>query len=273
MKQLKVNHMFKKVFLIFIFLVFNSFASEIINRDLYLDLMKKILINSIYQDPTWDLVPYAKQIRENGSDWPSIAHTMVGLKRLKNLQFCVEDVIKNNIPGDLIETGVWRGGCTIFMRAILKAYQIKDRKVWVADSFEGVPIPNTEKYPADTGLDISKNVYPCLAIGLQTVQENFRRYDLLDDQVKFLKGWFKDTLPTAPIEKIAVLRLDGDLYESTMDSLTNLYSKLSIGGYIIIDDYSIPACRLAVTIFRQQNNIYAKIIDIDGAGVYWKREI
>jgi hypothetical protein len=268
--------MFQKSFLILILLVFNIFSSENINRSLYLDLMKKCLINSIYQDPSVNYFNqsstnnYNQELRETGRDWPSIAHTMIGLKRLNNLQFCVEEVIKNNVLGDLIETGVWRGGATIFMRAILKSYNDEKRKVWVADSFEGLPKPNIEKYPSDLGWDLYLH-NGVLSINLETVQENFRRYNLLDDQVVFLKGWFKDTLPTAPIKQIAVLRLDGDLYESTMDSLTNLYPKLSIGGFIIIDDYSISACRSAIQDFRIKNNISDEIIDIDGAGAYWKR--
>ena len=86
--------------------------------------------------------------REEGRMWPGYAHTMIGLKRLDNLQFCVESVIREGIDGDLIETGVWRGGACIFMRAILAAYAIEDRKVYVADSFEGMPKPDVEKFPA-----------------------------------------------------------------------------------------------------------------------------
>jgi hypothetical protein len=234
-------------------------------KDLYLDLMKKSLLNSIYQDSN-----YNSNAREDGRDWPSTAHTMIGKKRLDNVQFCCEETLKNNIPGDFIETGVWRGGTVIFMRAILKAYNSTDRIAWAADSFEGLPIPNTAQYPADNGL----NLYQCkeLAISLEAVQENFRRYGLLDSQVRFLKGWFKDTLPQAPIEKIAVLRLDGDLYESTMDALKNLYSKVSIGGFIIIDDYGcISACAKAVDDFRTQHNITDEIKKVDWTGVFWQR--
>ena len=195
---------------------------------------------------------------------------MIGLKRLDNLQFVVEDVIAKGIPGDLVETGAWRGGACIFMRAILKAHGDRDRKVWVADSFEGVPTLNPEKYPADAGMKTHKKKF--LAVSLETVKTNFDRYGLLDDQVKFLKGWFKDTLPTAPIEKLAVLRLDGDLYESTMDSLVNLYPKLSSGGYIIVDDTIIPACAKAVEDYRKKHGITEPIIRIDWTGVYWQKK-
>ena len=93
---------------------------------------------------------------------------------------------------------------------------------------------------------------------------------LLDDQVRFLKGWFKDTLPTAPIAQLAVLRLDGDLYESTWDALTHLYPKLSQGGFVIIDDYNHESCQQAVHDYRTQHGVDAPILDIDRIGVYWR---
>jgi O-methyltransferase len=205
-----------------------------------------------------------------GEDWPVHADTMIGIKRLENIQYCFQQVIKENIPGDFIETGVWRGGSTIFMRALLKEANITDRNVWVADSFEGLPKPDEDKYTADKGDRHHK--YKELAISLDEVKSNFKKYDLLDENVKFLKGWFKDTLPTAPIEKLAILRLDGDMYESTMDGLVNLYHKLSIGGYIIIDDWgAVPACQQAVKDFREKNNITEEIKEIDWTGVYWKK--
>lgn len=199
-----------------------------------------------------------------------MAHTMIGMIRLNNLQYCVEDVIKNRIPGDLIETGVWRGGATIFMRAILKAYGQTDRKVWVADSFEGLPATKDSTYTDDHSLHWLSRIEP-LAVSEEQVRENFFRYELLDDQVVFLKGWFRDTLPTAPIEKLAILRMDGDLYESTMDALENLYPKLSPGGYAIVDDYFLPPCKKAVHEYRDREGITDKIIQIDSQGVYWQR--
>jgi hypothetical protein len=159
-------------------------------------------------------IPFDPARREEGLDHPVLAHTMVGLRRLDNIQFCVEDALAAGVPGDLIETGVWRGGASIFMRAILQAHQVADRNVWVADSFQGLPPPDEEKYPADKG--DQHYLAPHLAVSLETVKANFARYDLLDDQVCFLPGWFKDTLPVAPIERIAVMRLDGDMYESTI---------------------------------------------------------
>ena len=111
-----------------------------------------------------------------------------------------------------------------------------------------------------------------LAVTVDDVRSNFARYGLLDDQVEFLVGWFADTLATAPIEKLAVMRLDGDFYESTMDALSALYPKLSVGGYVIIDDYGcIDACRAAVHDYREAHGITDEIKLIDWTGAYWKR--
>ena len=213
---------------------------------------------------------YDPALREEGRDAPLLAHTMIGLKRLNNIQYCAEEVLKNNVRGDFIETGVWRGGACIFMRAILKAYGISDRAVWVADSFEGLPPPDTEKYPQDAGL--TWHLRPDLQVSIEQVKDNFARYGLLDEQVNFLKGWFRDTLPSAPIENIALLRLDGDMYESTMDALTNLYPKLSVGGFVIIDDYFLNECAKAVADYREENSINSEIVQIDWSGVYWQKQ-
>jgi O-methyltransferase len=268
---------------------------------LYLDLLKNTLTdfhrmeNSEYIPITWGklsrgqklLFPIDKLIsgwnyricqsiqqdknkRLVGADWPFQADTMIGIKRLENIQSLAFRIFENNIPGDFIETGVWRGGATIFMRAIIRLFDSSDRKVWVADSFEGLPPPNHKKYIYDKG--DKHYTEKILSIPLEVVKKNFEKYDLLDENVIFLKGWFKDTLPNAPIDQISLLRLDGDMYESTMDALVNLYHKVSVGGFIIIDDWNtVPACQQAVKDFRSANSIYDEIIEIDWAGVYWEK--
>jgi O-methyltransferase len=197
------------------------------------------------------------------------AHTMMGRLRIQHLHECLETVVREAIPGDLIETGVWRGGGTIFMRGFLAAHDIKDRLVWVADSFDGVPAPTLAQ---DMSWYLTKETQPYIAVPLEDVQELFQRYGLLDDQVRFLKGWFRDTLPTAPIGQLALMRLDGDLYESTMDALTSLYDKLAPGGFVVIDDYgNLPPCNEAVHAFRTQRGIDAEIVPIDGAAAFWRK--
>ena len=233
--------------------------------DLYLDLMMRCLTDWLYDE-------FDESVRAEGLDWPARAHTMIGLKRLANVRTCVESVLADGVPGDLIETGAWRGGTTIFLRAILKAHGVTDRVVWVADSFAGLPPPDPDRYPHDAGDRLHE--FPQLAVTRQRVQENFRRYGLLDDQVRFLEGWFRDTLPGAPIERLAILRLDGDLYESTIQALEGLYDRLSLGGYVIVDDYgNVAGCRQAVHDFRTARGIRDPIRPIDWAGVSWRRSV
>lgn len=202
------------------------------------------------------------------SNIPS-SFSFLGLKRLDNLEFCFNEVIKQGIEGDLIETGVWRGGATIFMKALLESIGDTTRKVWVADSFQGCP-PADPAYPADE--DNYFQSLTALQVNREDVEKNFRRFDLLDDRVVFLEGWFKDTLPVAPIEKLSILRLDGDMYQSTIEALNHLYPKLSKGGYVIIDDYHyVECCKQAVDDYRAQHGITDEIIGIDWTGVYWKK--
>jgi O-methyltransferase len=218
--------------------------------------------------------PFDKHARDLGQDWPVEAETMIGMQRLASLQHCVETVLIDEIPGDLVECGVWRGGASILMRAVLAAYSDETRRVWLCDSFEGVPPPDTENYKEDKlpwyaiGLH---RAAPILAVTQEEVRANFERYGLLDDQVRFLPGWFKDTLGDAPIEQIAVLRLDGDLYESTIQALDALYPRLSPDGFCIIDDYNLKGCRQAVADYRTKHEITAEIVDIDGTGVLWRK--
>jgi O-methyltransferase len=207
------------------------------------------------------------KLRDDGRDIPVAAETAMGLKRLTNLELCVRNVVRDGIPGDLIETGVWRGGAVILMRAVLKAYGITDRNVYVADSFQGLPKPS-QKYHWEKRTD-PPNLF---VIDPDTVRQNFAKYDLLDGQVHFLVGWFKDTLPNAPFNRLAVMRLDGVLYESTIDALNSLYHKLSTGGYCIVDDYnSSEGCRKAVDEFRDLHGIKDPLVAIDWTGVYWRK--
>ncbi len=241
----------------------------------HLDLLQNCLSGSIYEDPPL-LASGAKvfdpNIRQHGWDWPSVAHTMIGEKRLANVRMLAESVIGQGIEGDFIETGVWRGGACILMRGVLEAWGDTTRSVWLADSFEGLPPPDEHKYPADIGDKFY--TYPELSVSLEQVKSNFEKYGLLDERVKFLKGWFKDTLSIAPIQKLAILRLDGDMYESTMDALTALYDKVSDGGYIIVDDYHVvEGCKKAIHDFLLKRSLAPQLIEIDGVGVYWKKNI
>ena len=215
-------------------------------------------------------LPYDAARREEGSDWPTDAETMVGMKRLKNLQDACVSVIQAGVPGHFVETGVWRGGCGILMRAVLAAMEDEIRSVWLFDSFVGLPQPDPQQFPLDEGDLHWAHTY--LAVGLDEVKANFERYELLDARTHFVPGWFRKTIPNAEVDTISVLRLDGDMYESTWLVLTHLYSKVSSGGFIIIDDYgAIKGCQSAVHDFRQKHSITSPMIMIDWTGVYWRK--
>ena len=241
--------------------------------ELYLDLMIACLANTLYgdapQDP-WSGGNYQSPIRQEGRDWPSQAHSMIGVKRLENLRQLTQRVLSEGIAGDLIETGVWRGGACILMRAVLAAYRVTDRHVYVADSFSGLPPPQPDLYPADTG--DQHHLFEALAVPQSEVEANFAAYGLLDAQVRFLPGWFEQTLPPLRQHRFALIRLDGDMYSSTTEALTSLYPALSPGGFCIIDDYgAIPACRAAVEDYRAREAIDAPIHAVDWTGVWWQK--
>lgn len=252
-------------------------VDEDLARKLYLDLMEKCLTNVIYRDlpmrPRWKhrlrRHAFSLAIREEGKDWPSQAHTMIGLKRLHSLREQVETTLKERIPGDYIETGVWRGGACIMMRAVLAAYGVRDRIVHVADSFTGVPPPDRIRFPADRGRNFYR--YKQLAVPLEQVQANFALYGLLDEQVRFHKGWFSETLPKFDSPRLALIRLDGDLYESTMDGLQALYPRLSPGGFVVVDDYAMRSSRTAVHDYLESRGEKAALERIDDYAVYWRK--
>jgi hypothetical protein len=228
----------------------------------YVDLLQKVLTRELWVDD-----PTALERRHAGTDWPADAETMVGTSRLQNVIQLCEDVLNRKVVGDFMECGVWRGGCAIMMAAILKDMK-RERTIWVADSFQGCPPPSPDKYPADAG-DPHSNL-KFLAIPREQVQKNFERYGLMGPNVKFLEGWFKDTLP-GPVGKLSILRVDGDLYESTIQVLEALYQKITKTGYVIVDDYgAVKGCRQAVDDFRTKNKIVAPLTKIDWTGVYWQ---
>jgi O-methyltransferase len=253
-------------------------------RSAYLDLLKRSLCDLLVPQ-SFSAVPRPdgtvvaeplpdaeRERRETGADWPLNGTTMVGLRRLGHLQQCVETVVHEEVEGGLIETGVWRGSASILMRATLRALGADEREVWLADSFQGLPRSRPDEYPADAGSD-EHFVFDFLAVSEEKVRDAFERYGLLDERVRFLPGWFSDSLP--PLRghhRWSLLRLDGDMYESTIVALESLYPDLSPGGFVVIDDYgAIPQCRQAVEDFRAANRIDDEIKMIDWTGACWRR--
>jgi hypothetical protein len=268
-------------------------------RTRYLNLLKAALVNAIYPEhelrielleregPGPDIQRRMRDIRyseaqrfrdllahkADGRNWrrrvTRFSHTMVGLRRLQNLEWCAARIFAEGIEGDFLEAGVCQGGASIFMRALQVAHDEGHRSMWVADSFEGLPEPESEH---DQGYDFHEAVQPWLAVGLETVKDNFRTYDLLSDKVRFLPGWFSETLPEAPVESLALLRIDADLYLSTRQVLEGLYEKIAPGGFVVVDDYrAFPPCRRAVDEFRKARGIAEPLVRIDWTAVFWRK--
>jgi len=306
------------------------------SNSLYLDLVKRAVINLLYEDISFWKYDQSKQAhvmlgwfdlnaRILGEDFPTEAHSMIGWRRLTNIQECAEHIFENSVKGDFVETGVFRGGSTIFMRAILKAFESTERKVYACDVFiyekpqDGttsqfltflsslflrvatqIPFrwwkmflyrsvearqrtfPRSE-HPSDEWMNMFLFMASHLGEKLRTidrrdrtsleaVKSHFARYGLLDSQVVFLKGYFSETLPKADIQSIALLRCDGDSFESTYGVLRELYFKVSPGGFVIIDDYNtFSDCKNAVDRFRKENSIDAPMIPIDHLSMYWQK--
>ncbi|MBA2522057.1 MAG: class I SAM-dependent methyltransferase [Solirubrobacterales bacterium] len=208
-------------------------------------------------------------LRAKGADWPLSGLSMIGLLRLDDLQKCVESIVADGIEGDLIEAGTWRGGASILMRATLDGLGADERTLWVADSFQGLPAPD-ERFPEDRELDLSAIDF--LAVPLEEVRSYFARFGLTEG-VEFLQGFFEHTLPGLTDHSWSVVRLDGDTYESTWLGLESLYPALSVGGYLVIDDYLlIDECKDAVDDFRRAHGITEPIEEVDWNGVKWRRE-
>jgi O-methyltransferase len=206
-----------------------------------------------------------RRLRSAGLDWPLYGLTMIGLNRLDDVQACVETVVADGVKGDLIEAGVWRGGAAMLMRATLDSLGESARTVHVADSFQGFPV-------ADELGGLSAADF--LAAPVDDVKESFARFGL-EHGVRFVPGFFEETLPGLAGGRWAVVRLDADTYEATRTALEALYPGLAVGGYLIVDDYGVMVreeCRRAVDEFRAAHGISEPLEEVDWTCVRWRRQ-
>ena len=208
------------------------------------------------------------QLRATGRDWPLRGLTMVGLDRLDDLQACVESVVAEGVEGDLVEAGSWRGGASILMRATLDSLGADERTVWVADSFEGFPVadaPELRQGDEMHGLEF-------LSIPLEKVMGYFARFGC-ENGIRFVPGFFQETMPQLRGRRWSIVRLDGDTYEATWVTLETLYPGLSAGGHLIVDDYgALEVCRHAVDDFRRERGITEPLEEVDWTAVRWRKE-
>lgn len=173
--------------------------------------------------------------------------SLIGYKGLTNIYHALAALNRGNVDGDFVETGAWRGGACMYARSVMNELGMKG-EVYVCDSFNGLPRPDTAKYPLDEGDTHYQDEK--LVVPLEEVRGYFEEFNLLEG-VSFIEGWFKDTMPVLKekVGPIAVLRLDGDMYQSTIEVLENLYDKVQQQGFVIVDDYGLDRCKWAVDDF------------------------
>jgi len=188
--------------------------------------------------------------------------TMCSNARLRGLHRAVHHVVANAIPGDVVECGAARGGSAALMGLTLKELSADDRRLWVFDTFEGLPPPSAE----DPDYDIAAPYTGSCAGSLDEVTQSFRQLGIAD-RAKLVKGLYQDTLASAPIDKIAVLHIDADWYLSVRCCLDDLYDKVSPGGVIQFDDYGWwEGARKAVDEFLAARSLAPELVRLDYAG-------
>jgi hypothetical protein len=202
-------------------------------------------------------------------------YTMVAPPRLMNAWDLVKRVEAAGLPGAIVECGVFKGGTS----GVMAAASSSAREIWLFDSFEGLPQPTeadglkAHEYANGRSTGALSAIDQCVG-PLASVQELF--FDVLrvdPRRVQIRKGWFQETLPEARHEvgPIAVLRLDGDWYESTRVCLENLYDLVPSGGFVIIDDYGYwEGCRRAVDEFLAARQLKVELVAVDDTGVWWQ---
>ena len=238
------------------------------DRHAYIELIKRSVTNYLYVGGgrTFDRYSAIEHHDATTGEWQlgPLARPMTLLSReqLDLVEYCVRHIAENNVPGDLMEAGVWRGGVIILLRALLDAYALAGRQVVAADSFAGIPIDR--EFAVDP-----VNRWPDRWIAtLPEVKANIDRFGLLDGRVSFLPGLFEETLGGLQAHRFALVRLDSDSYASTRTSLDALYPLVSPGGIVLIDDWHLVGCRLAVQKYRAHHRI-AEPLTISAGNAWW----
>lgn len=187
-------------------------------------------------------------------------YTMVPYDALLQMERFINDIEKRKVPGAIVETGCWRGGCGAFMAKVLKN-KGATRPIFLFDSFEGFPTPG----PEDEGAlkKAGKDAASFAGYNTASYEDAQQVLKKLDVEATLVRGWFKDTVPARKNEigKIALLRLDGDLYESTKTCLEGLYDQVADGGIIVVDDFGFSGCRKALYEFFAMRGISPEIMN------------
>jgi O-methyltransferase len=197
--------------------------------------------------------------------------SLVSKERFDNIDYIAKILETDNIKGDIVETGIWRGGMVAYLSQIFP-----NRKIYGCDSFEGCQNPKDGKYIV---AGETHNYGKYYGGTLDDVKENLNSLNIDYSNIIFIKGWFRDTMINFPSDKIALLRLDGDSYSATLEVLDELYCKVVKGGFVIIDDYMIPECRAALNKFLENKKNIMLLSPNDNLplhgriehGIYWRK--
>lgn len=219
--------------------------------------------------------PYDAKARQFGNDWPPYGYTMIGKERLENFRAAIEEVNRKGIPGAIAELGVWRGGAMVMAAAIdqenVQRPQSngKRRHHYLFDAFGS--IRGYGKHEA------------FLSVNLERVKEAFRTFHVYDEKnVHFVKGLFNETLPAWSTRlreeegMIAVLRVDGNFYESYQDVMYALYESVPVGGIVIWDDIFHPHYKDVLQFWRDFKNDHGlteEMVMIDDVGGWFRKQV
>ena len=244
----------------------------------YLELVKKAVTNYLHRDLTEEFRDSSEAASTACSEDPEGCESdwQIGqgagrvdgpyaqkrLGGLVHIELLLQDVLDSEVEGDVIEAGCFMGGTAVFMRAVLEQKSGAQRRLLVADSFEGIPAPRTARGLRVDGPGVAHGTADWperYSAGQARVRSTFRRYGLWDERVVLIPGFFNISLPSyfegAPLGSLALIHIDADAYESVLDALDTLYPRLSPGGHVIIDDFHLPAVRTAVHEYRDAQGV------------------
>lgn len=244
-------------------------AGGVSDADLYLDLLESALTGLLCGDATLNPLTLKadSEVRVIEGGRATVAGSIVTLEELRCLRVLADRVIVEGIPGDMLDAGGWRRGACIYLRGVLAARDIRDRRIWALDLFEALPSPDSEGSGDANGSDRKVNG---TAVTLEQAQARFHRYGLFDSQVNFLEGFGRDILPSALIEQLSLLCLGGETYSLTLESLEALYPRVAAGGCVLLTGFAEEG-RKALREYRLREGIEDELHEVDGAAVYWRK--
>jgi len=223
------------------------------------------LILMVAKQPSWRSLKLAQLIFTVKPNF-----TMVKTNNLVNLYNLVQKVNSRSTIGDIVECGVWNGGSAAIMASACASSQGGiDRRIWLFDSFAGLPTPG----PRDGAMERKYYFQGMNKGSVEEVKRVFGKLSLPMENIKICAGWFSATLPAADIQRIAILHIDADWYSSVMAVLETMYDKVVPGGFVVLDDYGYwDGCTQAIENFIREHKIDGvKLERVASTGAYFQK--